>query len=387
MIPYGRQDISEADIEAVKSVLRSDFLTQGPAVPAFEAEVARYCGVSHAVAVNSATSALHLSCLALDLGPGDWLWTVPNTFVASANCALYCGAKVDFVDIDPKTYNLCIERLTKKLQWAETAGRLPKIVIPVHYAGQPCDMPRIHKLAQKYGFHVIEDASHAIGASLADKKIGSSSDSKFVVFSFHPVKIITAGEGGMLMTNDSELESRVRRLGCHGITSNISEMEPRPEQEIWNYQQVELGFNFRMTDIQAALGLSQLERLDEFVLKRREIAKRYDTMLGGVPITTPHQLKGARSSYHLYPVCVNSESSDSRQRTIYDFLRENGVAANMHYIPVHLQPFYQRQGFKRGDFPESERFFRSCITIPMFPALTEPAQNHVIDLLHRICGE
>ena len=279
MIPYGRQAISEADIEAVVAVLQSDFLTQGPVVPLFEEAIAGYCGAKQGVAVNSATSALHIACLALDLGPDDWLWTSPNSFVASANCALYCGARVDFVDIDPRTYNISVECLKKKLQKAKREGCLPKIVIPVHFAGQPCEMEAIGELSKQYGFSVIEDASHAIGASYNDIKVGSCAHSNITVFSFHPVKIITTGEGGLAITNDTELANRMRRLRAHGITTDKDLMHLRPDNEIWNYQQVELGFNYRMTDIQAALGLSQMSRLDEFVRRRHEIAKQYDHAL------------------------------------------------------------------------------------------------------------
>lgn len=380
MIPYGRQDISKADIDAVVEVLRSDFLTQGPTVPRFEQAVAEYCGVQHGVAVNSATSALHIACLALDLGHGDWLWTSPNTFVASANAALYCGAKVDFVDIDPRTYNMSTERLEEKLIQAEKEGRLPKLVVPVHFAGQPCDMQAIHALSQQYGFKIIEDASHAIGASYNDLKVGSCTHSDITVFSFHPVKIITTGEGGMGMTNDLTLADRMRRLRTHGITNDKELMHPRPENEIWNYQQIELGFNYRMTDVQAALGLSQIQRLDEFVSRRHEIAEWYDAELSTLPITTPRQASGTYSSYHLYPIRVCEAESDKTQRQIYDALWRTGVAANLHYIPVHRQPYYGRLGFKAGDFPQAERFHREVISLPMYPRL-DVSQKVVIEIL------
>jgi dTDP-4-amino-4,6-dideoxygalactose transaminase len=404
MIPYGRQDISQADIDAVVEVLRSDFLTQGPTVPRFEQAVAEYCGVQHGVAVNSATSALHIACLALDLGSGDWLWTSPNTFVASANAALYCGAKVDFVDIDSRTYNMSVERLKKKLEQAEKEGRLPKIVMPVHFAGQPCDMPAIHALSQQYGFKIIEDASHAIGAShtpviasdspsviarsseAATKqstsiKVGSCTHSDITVFSFHPVKIITTGEGGMAMTNDDVLADRLRRLRTHGITNDKTLMLPRPDNEIWNYQQIELGFNYRMTDIQAALGLSQMQRLDEFVKRRHEIAERYDAELRLLPIITPHQASDTYSSYHLYPIRVSEAESGKTQRQVYDALWQNGVAANLHYISVHRQPYYESLGFKAGDFAESEQFHREVISLPMYPALSQQQQSEVVTIL------
>lgn len=383
MIPYGRQDISQADIDAVVEVLRSDFLTQGPTVPRFEQAVAEYCGVQHGVAVNSATSALHIACLALDLGPGDWLWTSPNTFVASANAALYCGAKVDFIDIDPRTYNMNVERLKEKLEQAEKEGRLPKIVMPVHFAGQPCDMPAIHALSQQYGFKIIEDASHAIGASYSSINVGSCTHSDITVFSFHPVKIITTGEGGMAMTNDEVLANRMRRLRTHGITNDKALMKPRADYEIWNYQQIELGFNYRMTDIQAALGLSQMKRLDTFINRRHEIAKRYDVEFKSLPIKTPYQASGMHSSYHLYPIRINEVESGKTQRQVYNALWQNGVAANLHYIPVHRHPYYENLGFKTGDFPEAEQFHREVISLPIYSTLDVHQQDFVIDTLQK----
>lgn len=392
MIPYGRQDITQADIDVVVEVLRSDFLTQGPTTPRFEQAIAKYCGAQHGVAVNSATSALHIACLGLDLGPGDWLWTVPNTFVASANAALYCGAKVDFVDIDPRTYNLCPQKLEQKLQLAEKNGTLPKIVMPVHFAGQPCDMPAIHSLSQKYGFKIIEDASHAIGAHYVIAgcdatrqstliKIGSCVHSDITVFSFHPVKIITTGEGGMAMTNNDALANRLRRLRTHGITNDKALMRPRSENEIWNYQQIELGFNYRMTDMQAALGLSQMQRLNEFVSRRHEIAKRYDLGLKSLLITTPYQANGTFSSYHLYPIRIGESKSGNTQRQVYDKLWQKGVAVNLHYIPVHRQPYYEMFGFKLGDFPEAESFHREVVSLPIYPTLWESDQDYVIQVL------
>jgi UDP-4-amino-4,6-dideoxy-N-acetyl-beta-L-altrosamine transaminase len=381
MIRYGRQDISQADIDAVVDVLRSDLITQGPMVPGFEEAVAQYCGAQHAVAVNSATSALHIACLALDLGPGDWLWTSPNTFVASANCALYCGAMVDFVDIDPRTYNMSIERLKEKLVKAEEEGCLPKIVMPVHFAGQPCDMQTIHALSRQYGFKIIEDASHAIGASYNTIKVGSCTHSHIAVFSFHPVKIITTGEGGMAVTNDTALANRMCRLRTHGITSDKALMYPRPDNEIWNYQQIELGFNYRMTDIQAAIGISQMTRLDEFVQRRHEIATRYDEALNELPIVTPWQAPENFSSYHLYPIRIRENECKKMQREVYTALLEKGVGANLHYIPVHRQPFYENQGFKSGDFPEAENFHQEVISIPIFPSLLTKNQELVIDFL------
>jgi len=377
LIPYARQEISEEDCEAVLGVLRSEYLTQGPVVPQFEDAVATYCSVLHAVAVNSATSALHIACLALGLGRGDWLWTSPNTFVASANCALYCGAKVDFVDIDSRTYNMSVEHLQEKLEQAEKVCRLPKVVMPVHFAGQPCDMPAIHALSQKYGFKIIEDASHAIGASYNKIKVGSCIHSDVTVFSFHPVKIITTGEGGMAMTNDIDLENKMRILRSHGIVKDKKLMHSRPDNEIWNYQQIGLGYNYRMTDIQAALGFSQMQRLDEFVSLRHKIAKRYDLAFEPLSLITPFQLPGTYSSYHLYPIRINEEKSGKTQREVYEFFWQMGVAANLHYIPVHRQPYYESKGFKPGDFPESENFHREVLSIPIYPDFPESLQAEV----------
>ena len=384
MIPYGRQNISQADIDLVVEVLRSDFLTQGPGAPRFEEAVSKYCGAKHAVAVNSATSALHIACLALELGPGDWLWTSPNTFVASANSALYCGGKVDFVDIDPHTYNMCPYKLEQKLKFADKKGMLPKIVMPVHFAGQPCDMSAIYALSQKYGFKIIEDASHAIGASYNNIKIGSCYHSHITVFSFHPVKIITSGEGGMATTNEPSLLARMRRLRSHGITDKQEFMHPRCKNEIWNYQQIELGFNYRITDIQAMLGLSQMARLDEFVQSRHKIAKYYDNALKLMPIILPWQAPETYSSYHLYPIRICETKSDKKQRQVYDKLFENGIAANLHYIPVHRQPFYETKGFKVGDFTEAERFHRQAISIPIYPGLLQEQQESVVQILENI---
>jgi len=385
MIPYGRQEITDDDISEVNKVLRSDFLTQGPIVPKFEKAVADYCNSLHAVAVNSATSALHIACLALDLGPGDWLWTSPNTFVATANCGLYCGAKVDFVDIDPDTYNMSVTSLASKLAIAEKKGLLPKIVIPVHLAGQPCDMIAIHKLSKQYGFKIIEDASHAIGASYNQIKVGSSTHSDITVFSFHPVKIITTGEGGMALTNDKIIANRLLNLRNSGNTKNKLFMKPRPEDEIWNYQQIELGFNYRMTDIQAALGLSQLKRLDQFIIKRRKIAKRYDLELDNLPLKIPHQLSESFSSYHLYPICIKEMKSKITQQLMYNVLRKSGIEVNLHYAPVYLQPYYQAMGFKRGYCPNAEIYFKSAISIPIFAGLSYENQSKIIEIISNEC--
>ena len=385
-IPYGRQDINEADINAVVNVLRSDFLTQGPVVPLFESAVAEYCGAQHAVAVNSATSALHIACLALGVGRGDVVWTSPITFVASANCALYCGATVDFVDIDPLTYNLSAERLAEKLSLAEKMGKLPKVVIPVHLCGQPCNMASIYALGQQYGFKIIEDASHAIGGRYKDEPIGIGRYSDITVFSFHPVKIITSGEGGMAVTNDAQLAKRLLLLRSHGITSTPQEMQPRLDSEIWNYQQIDLGFNYRMTDIQAALGVSQMVRLDEFVKRRHTIARRYDEVLTGLPITTPWQHYDSLSSYHLYPIRLKLNEMGNTQRQVYDALRASGILVNLHYIPVYRQPFYESMGFKPGYCPQAEHYYRETISIPMYPAMTDVQQGQVVNALIQAIG-
>jgi len=381
MIPYGKQDISEEDISAVEKVLRSNFLTQGPITPQFEDGIAKYCGAKYAIAVNSATSALHLACLALDLGPGDRLWTSANTFVASANCGLYCGANVDFVDIDPRTYNMSVDELSGKLASAEREGCLPKVVIPVHFAGQSCDMVAINTLSHRYGFKIIEDASHAIGASYRNQKIGSCAYSDITVFSFHPVKIITSAEGGMATTDDEALASRLRELRTHGITNDVTRFVHKPKEEIWNYQQKRLGFNYRMTDIHAALGLSQLSRLDEFVEKRRSIANRYGSELNQLPLTLPWQHPDNYSAFHLYPVCLNSSKTNIKQQSVFQLLHQREIFANLHYIPVYRHPYFAEMGFQKNYCPNAEAYFRSAISIPMFASLTEDQQGAVIQAL------
>jgi UDP-4-amino-4,6-dideoxy-N-acetyl-beta-L-altrosamine transaminase len=380
MIPYGRQDISEADIQAVVDVLHSDYLTQGPAVPAFEISFTQYCGVGHAVAVNSATSALHIACLALGVGKGDVVWTSPITFVASANCALYCGAQVDFVDIDSRTYNLSVERLAEKLAQAERSGGLPKVVIPVHLSGQPCDMAGIHALSERYGFKIIEDASHAIGGKYKGEQIGNCRYSDITVFSFHPVKIITTGEGGVALTNNENLAKRMQLLRNHGITRDAADMTHAPDGP-WYYQQIDLGYNYRMTDIQAALGLSQMQRLDGFVAKRHAIAKRYEELLADLPVITPWQHADSYSGLHLYVIRLKLEEISKTHRQVFEALRAAGIGVNLHYIPVYRQPYYEGFGLEMGYCPEAERYYSEAISLPMYPALTWNEQETVFRTL------
>jgi UDP-4-amino-4,6-dideoxy-N-acetyl-beta-L-altrosamine transaminase len=380
MIPYGRQDISQADIDAVVEVLRSDFLTQGPAIPRFEAAVAARCGAAYALAVNSATSALHIACLALGLGPGDTLWTSPNTFVASVNCGLYCGAKVDFVDIDPQTYNLSVEALAAKLDQAEQHGRLPKVVVPVHFAGQACDMRAIRGLADRYGFRIIEDASHAIGGRYLREPIGNGRWSDITVFSFHPVKIVTTGEGGMAVTNDPELAARMARLRTHGITRE-PELMTGESHGPWYYQQIDLGFNYRMTDIQAALGASQMGRLDDFVARRRELAARYDSDLADLPVIRPRQHPDAESAWHLYVIQVDPQRTSVTREVLFARLREAGIGVNVHYIPVHTQPHYRQMGFQPGHLPAAEHYYANAVSLPLYPSMTSDQQATVVDTL------
>lgn len=379
-IPYGRQDISEADIQSVVEVLRSDWLTQGPAVPRFEQAVAQYCSAGHAVAMNSATSALHVACLALGLGPGDWLWTSPNTFVASANCALYCGARVDFVDIDPRTYNMSASALEEKLQVAARVGKLPKIVVPVHFAGQACEMKRMRELSERYGFKIIEDASHAIGGRYLGESIGNCRYSDITIFSFHPVKIITTAEGGMAMTNNAELANRMALLRSHGITRDPGQMTHEADGP-WYYQQIALGYNYRMTDMQAALGASQMTRLDEFVARRRALAARYDELLAKLPLVTPGQHPDSHSAYHLYSIRLCLQDIKATHRAVFEALRAAGIGVNLHYIPVYRQTYYEALGFKAGHCPEAERYYAEAISLPLYPGLSETSQDKVIDAL------
>lgn len=381
-IPYARQDISPADIEAVVEVLRSDWLTQGPVIERFEQAVASYCGAAHAAATCNATTALHLACRVLELGTGDTLWTSPNTFVASANCALYCGANIDFVDIDSHSYNMSPARLEEKLVAAAHSGTLPKVIVAVHFAGQPCDMESIGALARKYGVAVIEDAAHAIGATDGPDKVGACRHSDVTVFSFHPVKILTTGEGGMLLTNRSELDSRAKLLRSHGITRSVANMDC-PEEGNWYYQQVELGFNYRMTEIQAALGLSQLARLDEFLNRRRGLAENFSGLLSRLPVVIPWQRPGAESAWHLYVVRIDGPGVKSRHQ-VFDELRASGVEVNVHYIPVHMQPYYRKLGFNPGDFPEAERYYEEAISLPMFYGLSDTDQRYIVEQLERI---
>jgi UDP-4-amino-4,6-dideoxy-N-acetyl-beta-L-altrosamine transaminase len=380
VIPYGRQTITDEDIDAVVSVLRSDFLTQGPAVPQFEKAVAEYCRVPHAVAVNSATSALHVACLALGVGPGDRVWTSPITFVASANCARYCGAAVDFVDIDSRTLNMSVEALAQKLAQAQRDDSLPKVVIPVHFTGLPCDMEKIHALAQQYGFKIIEDASHAVGARYGDSIIGDCRYSDIAVFSFHPVKIITTAEGGMAMTRSAQLARRMQLFRTHGVTREVSELQNK-EEGPWYYEQQCLGLNYRLTDMQAALGLSQLRHLDEWIARRHALADVYDASLAALPLILPTRPADSRSGLHLYVIQVDPARTRLGRRALFEQLRGAGIGVNVHYIPVHIQPDFRALGFHPGQFPASETYYSRCVSLPMFASLTEADQSRVVRAL------
>jgi UDP-4-amino-4,6-dideoxy-N-acetyl-beta-L-altrosamine transaminase len=377
VIPYGRQDISDEDVAAVVAALRSDFITQGPAIDAFEKALAAYVGAKQAVAVCNATAALHIAYLALGLVPGDRLWTVPNTFVATANAARYCGAEVDFVDISADTYLMDVEALSNRLAKAKRQGRLPKIVAPVHFAGQSCDMRAIRALADDYGFKIVEDAAHAIGADYLDGKVGDCRYSDLCVFSFHPVKIITTAEGGVVTANDPQLAIRLRELRSHGTTRDPARMEG-PSEGAWYYQQIDLGLNYRMTDLQAALGSSQMRRIDSFVARRRALAARYDEKLVGLPLFPPAQSPDGKSAYHLYPIQLDLESIGRTRREVFDDLRAAGIGVNVHYIPVHLQPYYRRRGFKAGDYPVAERYYERALSVPLFAGMTDAEHDEVV---------
>ena len=383
MIPYGKQEITQQDIDAVIDVLKSDFLTQGPQVPAFEKSLTDFTGAKHALAVNSATSALHIACLALGLGEGDTLWTTPVTFVASSNCGLYCGATVDFVDIDAATYNLCPIKLEEKLIAAKVQGKLPKILVAVHLCGQPCDMRAINKLAKRYNFKVIEDASHAIGGAYFDKPIGSCEYSDITVFSFHPVKIVTTAEGGAALTNDEQLAVKMNLFRSHGITRDPDLMVGESDGG-WYYQQVELGYNYRMTELQAALGVSQMTRLSEFVAARHVLAARYNQELAALPITLPYQLPETYSGLHLYVIRLQLDKITKTHKQVFDDLRANGVGVNLHYIPVHTQPYYQNLGFKVGDFPVAEKYYQEAISLPLFHIMSVEQQDEVVGVLTKV---
>jgi len=383
MIPYGRQAITQSDIDGVIDVLRSDYLTQGPVTPKFEEAVASHVGVRYAVAVNSATSALHLACVALGLGKGDWLWTTPVTFVASANCALYCGAQVDFVDIDPRTYNICPHALEVKLVAAAKTFRLPKILVAVHLSGQPCDMVSLHTLSQRYGFKIIEDAAHAIGGKYKNEFIGGCRYSDITIFSFHPVKIITTAEGGMAVTNSDVLARQMALLRSHGITRDPEHMTRQPDGP-WYYEQIDLGFNYRMTELQAALGVSQMDRLDQYVSSRHELAKRYDQILKNFPGITPWQNHDSYSGMHLYIIRLELAKIDKSHRQVFEGMRAHGISVNLHYIPIHIQPYYQRMGFKLGDYPEAERYYNDAVSLPMFQTLTETQQDEIVATLGKV---
>ena len=386
MIPYGRQDIIQADIDAVIDVLQSDFITQGPVIPKFETAVAKKVHAQHAVAVNSGTSALHIACLALGLKPEGLLWTTPITFVASANCALYCGADVDFVDIDPGTYNLSPVALEKKLIHAEKSGNLPDIVIPVHLCGQSCEMAAIHDLSNNYGFKIIEDASHACGSKYKNEPIGNCRYSDMTVFSFHPVKIITTAEGGMVTTNDNSLAARMERLRSHGITRDPALMTHEPDGP-WYYQQIDLGYNYRMTDIQAALGLSQLSRLDYYVKRRNELAERYNRLLESLPLTNPWQHSDSYSAFHLYVIRLHLNEINKSHKEVFESLRQQDIGVNLHYIPVYMQPWYQTMGFHNGDYPEAEKYYSEAISLPLYPTMTEQQQDFVVASLKKAVSE
>jgi UDP-4-amino-4,6-dideoxy-N-acetyl-beta-L-altrosamine transaminase len=377
MIPYGKHHLTEQDIAEVNAVLHSDWLTQGPQVPIFESSLANKFGAKYAVAVNSATSALHVAMMAIGMGLGDCLWTVPNTFVASANCAVFCGADVDFVDIDPKSFNIDASLLAQKLEMAEKIGRLPKAVVAVHFGGTPCDMTALHVLKRKYGFFLIEDASHAVGAFYGDDPIGNCRFSDITVLSFHPVKIITTGEGGVALTNDEDLMHKMDLARSHGITRDRETMVGEVDGP-WTYQQIDIGYNYRMTDIAAALGRSQLLRLDEMVANRTAIADRYESALNGLNLLLQARPAQVRPSWHLYVVCLEENFGPSNRLALFEFMRESGIGVAIHYAPVHLQPFYRKKGFEPGMFPASESYYQRCLSLPIYPKLQRDEQDHII---------
>jgi len=382
MIPYGRQDISAEDLKAVQDVLTSDFLTQGPKINEFEKALEDFTGAKFAIAMNSATSALHISCLALGVGKGDIVWTSPITFVASANCALYCEAEVDFVDIDEKTYNLSVEKLEQKLKLAKAQNKLPKVVIPVHLAGQSCDMEAIYKLSKEYGFSLIEDASHAVGGSYKDQPIGNCRFSDITIFSFHPVKIVTTAEGGAALTNNESLKNRLHLLRSHGITRDQSVMKHKSHGP-WYYEQVDLGFNYRMTDVHAALGVSQMKKLKTFIEARHKVANRYFESLKGLPLILPYQSKDTYSAYHLFIVKLQDGLKKSHLE-VFQNLRNEGVGVNLHYIPVYFQPYYENLGFKKGLCPNAEAYYSKAISIPMYSSLSSDDQDRVCLALKKV---
>lgn len=379
MIPYGKQHISQQDIDAVVQVLQSDYLTQGPKVPEFEQVLCDYTGAKYAAVVNSATSALHIACLALGVGPGDLVWTSPITFVASANCALYAGADIDFVDVDFATGNMSVDALALKLTQAQKLGRLPKVIIPVHLAGHSCDMAAIHALASQYSIKIIEDASHGIGGHLGSHKIGACQYSDICIFSFHPVKIVTSAEGGAAMTNSHEIADKLRLLRSHGIVKDTQQLL-RPAEGDWYYEQQDLGFNYRMTDLSAALGISQMQHIDAFVSKRNQLATEYLSQVAGLPLTTVDPIENSHSAYHLQIILLDKHIDRKR---VFNAMRGANIMVHVHYFPVHLQPYYLSLGFKEQDFPQAEAYYRQCLTLPLFPDLTSEQQRFVIDELKR----
>lgn len=380
-IHYGRQTVSDDDISSVVNALRSSHLTQGPLVSLFEESFSSYVGSTYSISTNSATSALHIACLSLELAPGDTLWTTPNTFVASANAALYCGALVDFVDIDLETGLIDIDALEHKLELAALNDTLPKIVIPVHYSGSSCDMSRIFSLSRKYNFFIVEDASHATGASYLDSQVGSCKYSHMSVFSLHAVKVITSGEGGVVTTNDLSLATKLYKYRSHGITKTPSEFVT-PDPTPWHYEQQNLGFNYRLTDFQAALATSQLSQLPEFVTARTKIHTYYKQSLVNLPCQLLSVPSYTASSFHLVVLRLQ-DIHRYQQLDLYNYLRANSIYTQVHYIPVHLQPYYLKAGFRPGDFPQAEYHAKSCLSLPVFPTLTELQLSYIVDTISK----